>query len=82
MSKSVLLSARIPPKLSAELARLAKTSERTKSRIVIEALRSYVESEAEFLASIERSREDVRAGRVKSHDAFMAELRKKYVKGR
>jgi predicted transcriptional regulator len=80
MTKSVLLSARIPEKLSADLARLSKSSERTKSRIVIDALRSYVESEAEYLASIEASRKSVRAGKGKSHDAFMAELRKKYVR--
>jgi predicted transcriptional regulator len=80
MTKSVLLSARIPEKLNADLARLSKSSERTKSRIVVDALRSYVESEAEYLASIEASRKSVRGGKGKSHEAFMAELRKKYVR--
>ena len=82
MTKSVLLSARISPKLNADLVRLAESSDRTKSRIVTEALRAYVESEAEFLASIEKSRKDFRAGRFKDHDVFMAELRAKYVRAR
>ena len=80
MTKSVLLSARISPKLGADLARLAKASERSKSRIVSDALQAYVESEAEFEASIERARRDFKEGRYKEHSAFMAELRKKYVK--
>lgn len=80
MKKSVLLSARISPKLSADLARLAKDSERSKSRVVTEALQAYIESEAEFEASIEQARKDFKEGRVKGHSAFMAELRKKYVK--
>lgn len=80
MAKSVLLSARISPDLNADLERIAKSSDRSKSRIVTEALRAYVETEAEFLESIEQSRKDIKAGRFKTHTAFMAELRKKYVK--
>lgn len=80
MTKSVLLSARISPSLNAELERIAKSSDRSKSRIVTEALRAFVESESEFLESIEQSRRDMKAGRFKTHEAFMAELRKKYVK--
>jgi predicted transcriptional regulator len=80
MAKSVSLSARIPSKLNADLVRLAKSSERSKSSLVTDALRSFVESEAEFAASIERARKDFREGRVKEHSVFMAELRKKYVK--
>ena len=82
MSKSVLLSARITPKLNAELTRLAAGSDRTKSKIVTQALQAFVESEAEFLASIEKSRKDIKAGRFKEHDVFMAELRTKYVKSK
>jgi predicted transcriptional regulator len=82
MAKSVPLSARISPKLSADLSRLARASDRSKSRIVTDALQAYVESEVEFSASIERAREDFKKGRVKEHGPFMAELRKRYVKKR
>ena len=78
MAKSVPFSARISPKLNADLTKLARSSDRTKSRIVAEALRAYVESEAEFAASIERARKDFSAGRFKEHSVFMAELRRKY----
>jgi predicted transcriptional regulator len=81
-TKSVPLSARISPKLSADLSRLSRTSERSKSRIVTDALRAYVESETEFAASIERARRDFKEGRFKEHSVFMAELRKKYAKKR
>lgn len=80
MSKSVLLSTRITPKLNAQLARLAAGSDRTKSKIVNQALQAFVESEVEFHESIEQGRRDFKAGRFKTHDAFMAELRAKYVK--
>jgi len=82
MAKSVPLSARISPKLSADLARLARASDRSKSRIVTDALQAYVESEVEFSASIERAREDFKKGRFKEHGAFMAQLRKTYAKKR
>ena len=72
MAKSVALSARIPSKLNADLVRLAKSSERSKSSLVTDALRSFVESEAEFAASIERARKDFREGRVKEHSVYMA----------
>lgn len=80
MTKSISLSARISPKLDADLARLARASDRSKSRVVTEALRAYVESETEFAASIERARRDFKEGRFKEHSVFMAELRKKYTK--
>jgi predicted transcriptional regulator len=80
MTKSVLLSARITPKLNAKLTRLAADTDRTKSKIVSQALQAFVESEADFLASIEKGRRDFKAGRFKEHSVFMAELRSKYVK--
>ncbi len=55
-------------------------SDRSKSKVVTEALRAYIESEAEFAASIERARKDLKEGRFKEHSVFMAELRKKYTK--
>ena len=82
MSKSVLLSARIAPKLNTAITRLAAGSDRTKSKIVTQALQAFVESELEYQASIEQGRADFKAGRFKTHKVFMAELRARYVKGR
>lgn len=76
MTKSVLLSARITPKLNAKLTRLAADTDRTKSKIVSQALQAFVESEADFLASIEKGRADFRAGRFKTHAQVMANLRR------
>lgn len=76
MPKTVTLSARIDPKVAKKLDQLQAATKRSRSYLVGEALAAYADDELAFLASIERGRADFRAGRFKSHEEVMANLRK------
>lgn len=52
MSKSV--SVRLPEKLAAELAELAKESERSRSFLIQKALEAYLEDQADLQISMDR----------------------------
>lgn len=53
--------------LDAELERLAANTGRTKSRLITEALRSYVANEQQFLAAVEEGKKALRDGKVVDH---------------
>lgn len=76
MTKTVSLSARIESGLAKKLDRLKVATKRSKSYLIGEALSAYADDELAFLASIEKSRADMRAGRFKTHAQVMANLRR------
>ena len=76
MTKTVTLSARIDHSLAKKLDKLKAATKRSKSFLVGEALTAYADDELAFLASIEKGREDIKAGRFKTHAQVMANLRR------
>ncbi len=71
-SKSITIAARVDRQLDAELERLAATTGRTKSRLITEALRSYVANEQQFLAAVEEGKEALREGKIVDHATVVA----------
>jgi predicted transcriptional regulator len=76
MTKTVTLSARIDPKVAKKLEKLQAATKRSKSFLVGEALAAYADDELAFLESVEKGRADIRAGRIKTHDEVMANMRR------
>jgi predicted transcriptional regulator len=76
MSKSVTIAARVDDTLDADLENLASVTGRTKSSLVVEALRSYVASERQFIDAVEAGLDDLRAGRVVDHETVIAAVRR------
>ncbi len=72
MSKSVTLAARVDAELDAELERLAAATGRTKSRLISEALRSYVATEQQFLNAVKEGKKALREGKVVDHATVVA----------
>jgi predicted transcriptional regulator len=73
-SDSTTLTLRLSPELKNRLDRLARQTRRTKSFLAGEAIAGYVERELEIIAGIERGLEDMKAGRVVSHERVMADI--------
>ena len=76
MTKTVALSARIDPALAKKLDRLMVATKRSKSHLIGAALSAYADDELAFLATIEKSRADFKAGRFKTHAQVIANLRR------
>jgi predicted transcriptional regulator len=72
--KQVTISARIPEDLSQQLTSLAQALRRNRSWVIEEALRSYVESEKQFLDAVEEGIRADEAGEVIPHDEVMNEI--------
>jgi len=51
---------------------LATASGRSKSRLITEALRSYVANEQQFLAAVEQGKKALREGKVVDHETVVA----------
>jgi predicted transcriptional regulator len=72
MPKSITLAARVDADLDAELGRLATATGRSKSRLINEALRSFVANEQQFLAAVEEGKQALREGRTLDHATVVA----------
>lgn len=75
MRKTATLSARITPALDAKLEKLAKRQGRTKSQIISVAIADFLESEAEYRASIDRGLADIAAGRKFTTEEVVSQMR-------
>ena len=71
---STTLTVRLPPELKDRLGELAERTRRTKSFLAEEAIAGYVERELEIVSGIERGLDDMKAGRVVSHEDVMADI--------
>lgn len=76
MMKSVTIAARVDESLDAELDDLAKRTGRSKSALVAEALRSFVDSERQFIEAVEAGLADLEAGRLVDHSVVAAAVRR------
>jgi predicted DNA-binding protein len=68
----VTQSVRLPEELAERLARLAKTSRRSKSSFIVEALEAYLADQEDLEASLERFRDP--EATWKTHDEVRREL--------
>jgi len=74
MAATVSISTRVPEQVRDEVDQLAQALDRDRGWVIEQAIRRYLEDEAQFIAAVQRGRADARAGRVTEHDEFMAEL--------
>jgi predicted transcriptional regulator len=72
MPNSVTIAARVDAGLDADLDRLAEAHGRTKSWLVGEAVRTYVERERQFLEAVEEGKRALREGRTVDHATVVA----------
>ncbi|WP_404405396.1 CopG family ribbon-helix-helix protein [Pelagibacterium halotolerans] len=74
MPETTTLTVRISPETKAKLDRIAELTQRSKSFLAAKALDAYATRELEICEKIQEGIEDVKAGRVVSHEDAMAEL--------
>lgn len=74
MAASTTMTIRVSPELKESLTRLSQVTRRSNSFLAGEAVATYVARELEIVVGIQRGIEDVKAGRVISHDQAMTEL--------
>ena len=77
MTKDAIVTVRIDSTLNRRLEALARATKRSKSYLAAEALQSYVESEAQFVAAIEEGLRDIEADNVVNHDTVVADFRRR-----
>ena len=77
VAKSVKLDARITADPDERLSQLAAATGRSKSRLIAQAVRSYVASEAAFVEAVGEGLRDLEAGGVMDHDTVFAELERR-----
>jgi predicted transcriptional regulator len=74
MADSTTITIRLKPQVKEQLARLSKSTNRTRSYLAAEAIEAYVTRESEILEGIGRGLDDLKANRLVPHDDAMAEL--------
>ena len=77
MTKDAIVTVRIDSTLNRRLEALARATKRSKSYLAAEALQSYVESEAQFVAAIEEGLRDLEADNVVDHDTVVADFKRR-----
>ncbi|HYP41430.1 MAG TPA: ribbon-helix-helix protein, CopG family [Chloroflexia bacterium] len=77
--KDVTISARVPEDLSQQLTTLSEATKRSRSYLIEEALRSYIDEQSWQVAAIKEALEDYQSGNAKlvSHEAVMERLEAK-----
>jgi len=63
MSKTAVLTTRVPAELSARIDELARELERSRAWIVAKAVERYVEEELELIEAIREGERDIEEGR-------------------
>jgi predicted transcriptional regulator len=76
--KTVTIGARISEQLDRDLAQLSAATGRSKSWLVADALKSYVESEKTFIDAVEEGIKAYEEGKVVDHETVVAELERRY----
>ena len=77
MTKDAIVTVRIDSTLNRRLEALARATKRSKSYLAAEALQSYVESEAQFVAAVEEGLRDIEADNVVNHDTVVADFKRR-----
>lgn len=74
MSKNAAISVRISGEMDEQIATIAHLRGRTRSWIINEALRGYIQSEKQFIEAVQEGLKDIDEGRVVPNDVVMREL--------
>ncbi|KKX28062.1 ribbon-helix-helix protein, CopG family [Rhizobium sp. LC145] len=77
MTKPVLsdpITLRLPLDILEDIEKIAETADRSRSWVIVRALKYYLMAEGSEVLSIRRGLEDVAAGRTVDADEFLAEL--------
>jgi predicted transcriptional regulator len=77
MNKPVNIGARISDELNDSLGKLAHATGRSKSWLISEAVRSYVETEAQFIAAVEQGLAEMAAGELVGHDVVVGDFERR-----
>jgi len=75
--KDVTVSARIPAELEQQIGTIAIATRRSRSWVIEEALRAYVNTELQFLEAVEEGIKAMEAGDVVSHAEVVQMIRAK-----
>lgn len=73
---STTVSVRVSPEVKAGLRRLARATDRTGSQLASRAIADFVARETAIVGALEQGLDDARNGRVVSHVAAMARIRR------
>jgi RHH-type rel operon transcriptional repressor/antitoxin RelB len=76
--KTISIGARISEQLDRDLRTLASATGRSRSWLVAEALRSYVEAETQFIQAVEEGIKAADEGRLVDHDTVVAEFDRRF----
>ena len=76
--KTITIGARISEQLDRDLRTLAVATGRSKSWLVAEALKSYVETEREFIEAVEQGIRAADEGRLVDHEDVVAEFERRF----
>lgn len=77
MAKPVLsdpITLRLPLDILEDIERIAETADRSRSWVIVRALKYYLMAEGSEVLSIRRGEEDIEAGRFVDAEEFFAEL--------
>lgn len=77
MAKPVLsdpIALRLPVDVLKDIETIAATTERSRSWVMVRAMRYYLETEGKELLEIERAREGMRQGKFQDADTLLDEL--------
>jgi len=77
--KTITIGARISEQLDRDLRTLALATGRSRSWLVAEALKSYVEAERQFIAAVQEGIKAADEGQLVDHDAVVAEVGRRYL---
>jgi RHH-type rel operon transcriptional repressor/antitoxin RelB len=76
--KTISIGARISEQLDRDLRTLASATGRSRSWLVAEALRNYVEAETQFIQAVEEGIKAADEGRLVDHDTVVAEFDRRF----
>jgi predicted transcriptional regulator len=79
--KSITIGARISEQLDRDLRMLAVATGRSRSWLVAEALKSYVEAEKQFIEAVEEGIKAADEGRLVDHEDVVAEFERRFRAG-
>jgi predicted transcriptional regulator len=76
--RTVTIGARISEELDRDLAKLSTATGRSKSWLVADALKTYVQSEKAFIEAVDEGIKAADEGRLVDHAAVVAEFERRY----
>jgi RHH-type transcriptional regulator, rel operon repressor / antitoxin RelB len=75
---SITIGARISQELDRDLRQLSAATGRSKSWLVAEALKGYIEAEKAFIEAVEQGIQAADEGRLVEHEAVVTEFERRY----